>query len=305
MRKEPTNDVNAAEDFFQTVTEGHIIAAALEAFGMASIDDVPHTAALTEASLLKDGKKRTEAMLVATKEVVNKYVDLSRNNFEDSVDSVQEYARDVLSLELLYLEFCDAIKEGDGLRLLRCWRYFFLIFRASHRTNYTIEAFTLLVQEKYLLSPRMAQQLIWSRTVNTRRRAGKIIPCDLHLNRQCKLALSGLGSNITDHAVQRIGRCIGRTLPILQNFDQENGVPTLSAHHTRCSSKGDIQKIVKQLSEMSEVFKHKSGRRHQNYTNFQRNIMRKVSFPTLHQWMGEQFKKTIMLILLGTQSAST
>ena len=63
-------------------------------------------------------------MLIATKEVANKYVDLSRNNFEDSADSVQEYAGDVLSLGLFYLEFCDAIKDGDGLCLLQCWRYF-------------------------------------------------------------------------------------------------------------------------------------------------------------------------------------
>ena len=53
-------------------------------------------------------------MLIATKEVVNKYVDLSRHSFENEVDSVQEYARDVLSLGLLFLDFCDAIKEGDG-----------------------------------------------------------------------------------------------------------------------------------------------------------------------------------------------
>ena len=106
---------------------------------------------------------------------------------------------------------------------------------------------------------------------NTHGHAGKNIPCDLHmdhLNRECKSALSGLGSNVTDHAVQRIGRCIGCTLPILQNFDLENGVPILSTYHTRRSSKSDIQKIVKQLAELSAVFKHKTGRSHRNYPNF-------------------------------------
>lgn len=60
--------------------------AALEAFGMASTDDVPHTAALTEASVLKDSNKRTESMLSATKEVVKKYVDLSCDCFKNSAD---------------------------------------------------------------------------------------------------------------------------------------------------------------------------------------------------------------------------
>ena len=53
---------------------------------------------------------------------------------------------------LLYLEFCDAIKEGDGSRLLRCWSYLFLIFRATQCTDYTIEAFILLAQEVYFQS---------------------------------------------------------------------------------------------------------------------------------------------------------
>ena len=68
--------------------------------------------------------------------------------------------------------------------------------------------------------------------MNTHDHAGRNIPCDLHmehLNRECKFALSGLGANITEHAVQRVGRCI---IPIFQNFDQENGVPPQSHYHT-------------------------------------------------------------------------
>lgn len=118
MRKEPVNDVNAAEDFLQCVTEGHIIAACLEGFGMASIDDNP--VSLTKSSLIKDKKQRVEIMLVATREILTNVVDFSRTKFEKSSDGVQEYARDALSLGLLYLEFSDAIKEGDGSRLLRC-----------------------------------------------------------------------------------------------------------------------------------------------------------------------------------------
>ena len=45
-----------------------------------------------------------------------------------------------------WVYFSDAIKEGDGSRLL-------------HHINYTIEAFTLLAQERFLLSPRLALQL--------------------------------------------------------------------------------------------------------------------------------------------------
>ena len=67
--------------------------------------------------------------------------DESRND-----DHVLSYTRDVLTLGLLYMEFQDAIREGDGDRILRCWKYLLLIFKVSHRTNYSVEAFTLLEQ---------------------------------------------------------------------------------------------------------------------------------------------------------------
>ena len=96
VRKEPVKDVNAAEDFLQCVTEGHIIIACLEGIGMASINDNP--VSITKSSLIKDKKQRFEVMLVATREILTKVVDFSRTKFEKSSDGVQECARDALSL---------------------------------------------------------------------------------------------------------------------------------------------------------------------------------------------------------------
>ena len=57
------------------------------------------------------------------------------------------------------MEFNDAIREGDGGRIIRCWRYFLLLFKANKCANYAIEAFTLLVQFDFLLPHRQARQL--------------------------------------------------------------------------------------------------------------------------------------------------
>ena len=65
---------------------------------------------------------------------------------------------------LFVMEFDDAIHEGDGY-VFCIVGDIFLIFYATKRHNYSIEAFRLLAQHEYTLSPRMAQQLIWSRTV--------------------------------------------------------------------------------------------------------------------------------------------
>ena len=146
----------------------------------------------------------------------------------------------------------------------------------------------------FLLSPRMALQLKWNRTVNTHGRPGKNIPCDLymeHLNRECKTSLAGLGSNINDHSVQRIGRCIGKIIPILQNFDKINGVPTQLGYHSHRSSTADLNKIIGQLTEVSKVFHREAGRNHHHFSKFKSNIMHKISHPALNQWMLQQLRK--------------
>ena len=86
---------------------------------------------------------------------------------------------------LLYMEFCDTIKEGDGHQILRCWRYFIMLFNETKRTNYSSEAFTLLAQYHFLRSPRAAMQHIWNRTINVHGCAGKNISCDLHMVLDC------------------------------------------------------------------------------------------------------------------------
>ncbi len=39
-------------------------------------------------------------------------------------DLVNAYARNLLSLGLLLMELNDGVREGDGERVIRCWRYY-------------------------------------------------------------------------------------------------------------------------------------------------------------------------------------
>ena len=85
------------------------------------------------------------------------------------------------------MNYRDAIKEGDGQRVMTCWKYMMLLFKATNRQNYAIEAFHTLANCK-LLPARQAHQLIWLRFINVHGNGihGRNIPCDLHLNRLCK-----------------------------------------------------------------------------------------------------------------------
>ena len=129
--------------------------------------------------------------------------------------------KELLSLGLFYLEFQDAIREGDGLRFMFVW------FRSTGNTNYTIEAMTLLVQYYFLFTPRLAEQLIWGRFINAHGGLGRNIPVGLHmerLNRICKQAVAHLGANKTPpiHIKDQPGKSIyifATLLPSLSSLD--------------------------------------------------------------------------------------
>ena len=113
---------------------------------------------------------------------------------------------------VLWQIFHSWVKEGDGLRVLRCYRYLLPIFKSSRRSNYSIEILNFLVQHDYSLSERQAAELVWSRFINTRGQPGKNIPNDLHcehLNRLCKTAVRGLMANKTPECITRVARAIG------------------------------------------------------------------------------------------------
>ena len=176
------------------------------------------------------------------------YFTLSK--FKD--DDVSSYAIQLLRIGCLYIEFADAIREGDGQRDIRCWKYFLPIFYNSHSTNYACEAATLLHQHLYVLSPRLSCQLMWGRFINSRGLPGKNIPVDLHmehLNRIAKNALRNLGPNTSIASISRVGRSIGTLAPLLEKFDRENAVSYSSSKYGKPTAETDIALIVNKLIE--------------------------------------------------------
>ena len=155
-----------------------------------------------------------------------------------------EYTREVLSLGLLFLNFKDAVREGDGDRVLLMWKYFMLIFKASGCKNYAAEAFSLLSQYHITLPPNLAEQLKWSRFVNIHGLKGHNISCDQHMNRQIQSAVGGLGANKTPKAIIRVGKAIGVLSSVTESFDVEVGVATPSGKHSEESMQKDLKKIV-------------------------------------------------------------
>ena len=84
------------------------------------------------------------------------------------------------------------------------------------------------MQANITLSPNLAHQVIWNRFVNVKGGAGKNIPCDLfneHVNKQLKIIICNMGSNLTETALQRAARSVTCLHNLCTNFDKQSGVP--------------------------------------------------------------------------------
>lgn len=297
--KKPKNNVSACEDFFLLVAEGHILTAAMKVFKMDNTEATPQVSQYFPKGCVNlDEGQKDKALLAACAHIVSQFVDLetldgNSKPGDGNRDHVVEYAKEVLTMGLLLMNFNDSIHEGDGLRILMCWRFLLLIFKATGRKNYAIEALTLLCQYHDIFTPRLAEQLLWSRTVNVHGRHGKNIASDLHmehLNRECKTCLLALGANITQKSVERVGRCLGDVVKITANFDEECGIPKESSHHSAHSVAKDMSMILAQLKDM-EIFAYRKKREHSAFPGFLGNLIKKLNRVELDQWIQEQYKK--------------
>lgn len=169
----------------------------------------------------------------------------------------------------LGLNFHDSIREGDGDRILRGWKFNLLAYKAAQLKNYSIEALNLILQVNHVLSPREAAQVKWCRTVNTTNLKGNNIPMDLHLehlNRRVKTTLRNMGSNVTDKSVKLAAESVGIVNDICHVFERESTSSKASSNKHSCPSFDKDFKLILNTLEEHKVFIHKSGRQHNTFT---------------------------------------
>ncbi len=281
---------------------------------MSSTDSRPSKVHFPDGCENLDSLQKKKILMLVCKSIINQFIELdpptifglAQSNTTPSEqpvshslpvaskpDLVNAYSRNLLSLGLLLMEFNDGIHEGDGERIIRCWRYFLPIFKLDKRTNYSIEAFILLAQHQFLFTERQKAQLTWSRTINTHGKSGKNISCDLHmehLNRDIKTAIA---SNATDASIVRAGKSLKKHLAIQTQFDRDNGVPTPSGKHSRKSSDKDRAAIIEQLVSV-KVFKVIPDRSHKSFEKLNEHMYEPLDVHEFRSWMENQMQKILI-----------
>ena len=283
--KDPSKNFNACDDFFITVISGHVIAAFSD-LNLSTTNFNPSTA------WMNTDEERKKILLDVSKKI-EKYVNFSFYDFpKPSEDKKRGYAIEILSLGCFYLEYSDAIKEGDGKRILRCWRYLLSIFYSSGHTNYANEVLRMLYQHDYILSPRHKTELLWGRFINVHGRTGKNIAADLHmehLNRVVKECIKCLGANKTEGAIVRVGKALDTVVPVLDQFDLENDVSTASGLHNPVNAFKDHNMVANELSTHN-IFKDIPHREHAHFPK-PRNVLHGKKKTVLEKWMEKKLTK--------------
>ena len=272
VKSKPINSFDACEDFFVLVIEAHVVAAAMKLLGMQALSDIPSKQYAPKGDLIKtcSDEERKSLLDTITRDIVKSFLcaDYNTSHTASSEDMAYQYSSQLLTIGCMYLEFRDAIKEGDGIRVLRCYRYLLPMFISSGRTNYAIETLNFLMQYDYLLSPRQAEELIWGRFINTHGQAGKNISNDLHceyLNKSVKTSIALLQANKTTKSMQRVARALGTVHPVLHNFDEDNHVADTCTSHKEAKSMQDLKSLLKCLNNAS-VFTEIPERKHLSFS---------------------------------------
>ena len=256
---DPQRNVKASEDFLLLLLQVHVVSAAKELLQYdvdMSISQVARSIVNTHLLLPCDEPEEIEAEL----------------------DGVTLYARELITLSLVWHYFHDASKEADGDRILLSWKIMLPIFKATKHYNYAKEAVLLLIQSQKL-SDRMRAQLLWSRCINTKGRKGCNIPCDLHmehLNRRLKTVLRSMGANMKSASILRASRSLYAVQNSCLQFEEEtcSSVSTQSAHadrHKKLAYGKDFSSLLDLLIK-EKVFQPQEGRHHQSFA-FTKGLM--------------------------------
>ena len=280
MTKEPKKDVNACIDFIYTIVKGHFLACACDLFGVSSLEEslvLPPGIESSSAAEKLAFIMKISRMVVERCSLIEGC--LTNETVVDIDDGVYNYARTLCHYGSLVMEFRDAWQEGDGERVLRCWKLFLPHFKAAGCTKYSLEALKLQIHSRITCSPNLAHQIIWNRFVNVRGGAGNKIPCDLfneHINKQLKCIISNMGSNLTESALQRAARSVTSLHRICETFDIQSGVPCRTTAHGTRPDKIDVKKVVS-IVLRNKLLVEVGNREHRSFRSMKLN--------PLHKWM--------------------
>ena len=210
------------------------------------------------------------------------------------IDDMFNYNCALLSEGLFFMNFLDAVSEGDGERLIRQYKFLMLLCKADdpHSTKYALESLYQLLLV-HGLPEKEAEVLMWNRSVNNHGGPGRNIPNDLeveHSNNYIKQGMANLGVNVNEKAVTRIARAENPVRKIMGKIDGTLHRSLRSGKHIQTFPTGDLDELLKSLMQ-NNVFKYQEGRKYKHFEEFQRDVLEDLEMSKVYSWINDHKKK--------------
>lgn len=209
-------------------------------------------------------------------------------------DDMFHYNAALLSEGLFFLNFLDAVSEGDGMRIIRQYKYLMLLCKADdpHSVKYALESLYQLILSNGL-SAKEAEIFVWNRTVNNHGGHGKNIPHDLeveHSNNYNKQAYGNLGMSLTEKAVTRISQAEKPVKGVIGKVDKLLLRSIRSGKHVQRFPVVDLDELVKKLVE-NGVFNYQEGRSYRHFKGFERDALANLNMSKCYTWINDHKNK--------------
>ncbi|XP_041454879.1 uncharacterized protein LOC121407753 [Lytechinus variegatus] len=191
---------------------------------------------------------------------------------KDDVDSKYEYSKALLHLGLGEMVRHDAIREGDGNRMIQHWLLDLPHFFDKHHSKYFSEGHQLLMNVNGGVSDRLAYQMKWNRTVNVYGGEGKNVGKDYgmeSMNKDFMSVLRDTSSNFSkDLVISRYSQVVVMEETVNRSFDiKVTGRPTPTAPdaaHIKASDTVDLAELLVKNRCLVNV----PGRSHTGFEDF-------------------------------------
>ena len=206
--------------------------------------------------------------------------------------SIRNYAMALLTDTLMAEEMIDAVREGDGDRVVCFWQFMLLYCTATGHTKYAFEGFNLLAQLSAILTPQEAFRTKWCRFANTRGGADHNISGDLlmeHWNKALKTHLCSICANISSQTIVNTAKALSSLQCICSAFDETTaGIHRTSQRHSVRSDERDEATLL-DLLHSEKVFS--SSHSHSHFPKFMPNLFDKIDKVKLSGRIKSNIKK--------------
>lgn len=310
---DPRKCVDPCIDLLLTVVKGHILACCCRILGLDKLSHCPMELKNKIKQLKKAGTEERKMFIINLAEQVVKTCTVMESALifgksEDSVAYVFNYAWVLCHFGSILMEFRDACSEGDGERVIKCWKMFMLHFYAnSSRSKYALESVKLLLQ-KHILPPRLSHELVWDRFINTHGGMGRNIQCDIyneHVNREVKEIIQNMGPNLTEEALQRASRSVSTITKVCETFDNISHTPAKTSAHSTKTDQNDVGHVVSVVLRKKLLEKQIEPRQQLAFPVFKTNPLNTLKKDTILGWIENKVTEAVSEVNRSEKTRTT